>query len=120
MVRLSPDCSVFHSSNWARVLSDIHGYDPHYMVFLRDGEPIGLMPMMEVKTFITKRRGVSLPFSDYCEPIVFDQSIVPRIVEEVIAHAKSRDWKYVEFRGGQQFFESKKHLHAVLGSHTWP
>ena len=84
MVRLSPDCSVFHSSNWARVLLDTHGYAPHYMIFLGEGEPVGLLPMMGVKTFITKRRGVSLPFSDYCEPIVFDQSIVPEMIEEVL------------------------------------
>ena len=63
--------------------------------------------MMEVKTFITKRRGVSLPFSDYCEPIVFDQSIVPRIVEEATAQAKSLGWKYLEFRGGSNSLRVK-------------
>jgi hypothetical protein len=112
----STDHSVFHSSSWARVLSDTYGYHPHYMVALNDGGgTVALLPMMEVSSLVTNRRGVSLPFSDYCEPIVTDQAIFQEMVEEAKSHALIRGWKYMEFRGGQQFFETRSHFAEYRG-----
>ncbi|HEV3410378.1 MAG TPA: GNAT family N-acetyltransferase, partial [Chthoniobacterales bacterium] len=46
------------------------------------------------------RRGVCLPFSDHCEPLLFDSQMTPEsLLSDVTALAKERSWKFVEFRG---------------------
>ncbi|MEW6405414.1 MAG: methicillin resistance protein, partial [Chloroflexota bacterium] len=59
----TPGHSFFHSSLWARVLSDSYGYRPVYFASMSEGRFNALMPVMEVKSVLTGLRGVSLPFS---------------------------------------------------------
>ena len=72
LVLAHPNCSFFHSSAWARVLQEAYGYKPLYFTVF-DGDAISAcLPVMEVSSFITGKRGVSLPFSDLCEPLADD------------------------------------------------
>src|SRR6267143_1572505 len=59
-----PQATIFHSSAWARVLSETYGHRPCYLRISARDEPLALVPMMEVQTLFTKARGVCLPFSD--------------------------------------------------------
>jgi len=65
--------SIFHSRAWARVLHDSYQYHPLYFTIIDGGKLSALIPVMEVKSAVTGRRGVSLPFTDYCRPIVSDE-----------------------------------------------
>ena len=60
--------SLFHSSSWARVLHESYRYKPLYFTCIENGKLSALIPMMEVISFLTGRRGVSLPFTDCCQP----------------------------------------------------
>ncbi|MCZ6593961.1 MAG: peptidoglycan bridge formation glycyltransferase FemA/FemB family protein [Bacteroidetes bacterium] len=60
--------------------------------------------MMEVRSVLTGRRGVSLPFSDYCEPIVLDKTQFQALFTNVISYAKNSRWKSLELRSGRKFF----------------
>ena len=60
--------SFFHSSEWARVLVETYKYKPLYFALVQDDRLRLLIPFMEVSSLITGRRGVSLPFTDFCEP----------------------------------------------------
>ena len=67
-----PESTFFHSSHWARVLYDTYGYKPLYFT-VRDNDKLSaLVPVMEIDSFLTGKRGVSLPFTDFCEPIIRD------------------------------------------------
>ncbi len=96
-----PHPSFFHSSAWARVLHDVYGYTPMYFVVRDAGRLQCLLPIMEVDSWLTGRRGVSLPFTDDCEPLCTDPAAFHGLVEEAMRHAEARDWKYVECRGGK-------------------
>ena len=103
--------SFFHSSNWARVLHESYGYKPVYFAFPTDDGHKALVPFMEVKSSITGKRGVSLPFTDYCEPIIPDGSTIGDVVEHSIRFGKSSGWRYVELRsGGGQPAVPRRHL----------
>src|SRR4029077_12922920 len=67
-----PDCDFFHSAAWAKVLRKTYRHQPTYLHFSRQGKLVALVPMMEVRSFLTGCRGVCLPFSDFCEPLMFD------------------------------------------------
>ena len=66
----TPGSSFFHTSSWARVLKESYGYVANYFTEISDGEILTLLPVMEVRSFLTGCRGVSLPFTDSCEPIL--------------------------------------------------
>ncbi len=93
--------SFFHTSFWARVLHDSYSYRPCYLTEIHDGKVATLVPLMEVRSFLTGRRGVSLPFTDYCEPIIADQDAGRDILEFLRAFGESEKWKHWELRGGE-------------------
>src|SRR3989442_10793821 len=68
LVASHPDASFFHSAAWAKVLNKTYGHAPFYLHFTQHGETVALMPMMEVRSPLTGRRGVCLPFTDSCDP----------------------------------------------------
>lgn len=94
-----PEATVFHSSAWARVLSGTYGYLPAYFTTWEEGRLIALLPFMEIRSWLTGTRGVSLPFTDECAPILPDGGTFEDANREIISHAESRRWKTVEFRG---------------------
>lgn len=107
-----PDSSVFHSSGWARVLSDTYGYTPCYFGSIGHREISILLPVMEVNSSFTGRRGISLPFSDYCDPLVPAAIPLESLMEKVVDHGNAAGWKTVEIRC------RSGRLHGILPSST--
>jgi len=99
------DYSFFHSSSWARVLCESYKYKPLYFTSINNGELSDLIPVMEVRSFLTGRRGVSLPFTDYCQPIISEKSHFQEIIDNLIVYGKKAGWKYIEWRGGESYFQ---------------
>lgn len=64
------DASIFHTTAWARVLKESYGYTCCYLAEM-DGDRFSiLMPLMDVRSMLTGNRGISLPFTDFCEPLM--------------------------------------------------
>lgn len=103
LVISAPDYSFFHSSNWARVLHDSYGYKPVYSVSIENDRISALLPCMEVRSILTGRRGVSLPFTDYCDPVIFSESSFKASRDLLIEYGKDANWDFIEFRGGRHF-----------------
>lgn len=65
--------TIFHSPQWLSVLADTYGFAPKAVLASdRLGFPQAGMPFCAVSD-LTGRRLVSLPFSDFCDPLVEDQ-----------------------------------------------
>ncbi|SPF43084.1 conserved hypothetical protein [Syntrophobacter sp. SbD1] len=103
LVLSADNYSFFHTSAWIRVLCESYGYSPSFFALSRDGKLSIVIPLLEVKSFFTGRRAVSLPFSDYSEPVVFDGSSLSGLPGSLIDTAKKKGWKYLDFRGGSFF-----------------
>jgi len=58
---------------------------------------------MEVRSLFTGCRGVCLPFSDACEPLVFDPEAIGLVKNRLVDLAHERRWKYLEIRGSKFF-----------------
>jgi hypothetical protein len=84
------DHSIFHTTHWARILHESYGYTPLYFTLFRDGALSALIPVMEVNSWITGRRAVSLPFTDYCEPIMTENGIFPELMEALLSQEESQ------------------------------
>ena len=105
LVLSKQDYSFFHSSFWARVLSKSYGYKPCYFSIFNNGCLVALIPLMEIKSLLTGYRGVSLPFSDHCEPIFSNDTLFQDVWNEIISYGEKSHWKFVELRGGENFFQ---------------
>lgn len=95
--------SVFYTSSWAKVLKTSYGYSPKYFTAEKGGMLSALLPVMEVRSSLTGRRGVSIPFTDYCEALVDDEEAFRMLVDRVVEYGRKSGWNYVELRGGQNY-----------------
>lgn len=93
-----PEHTFFHSTAWAQVLCRSYGHKPFYLQLCERGELVALLPLLEVNSRLTGRRGVCLPFSDHCGPLVFDESAWASLKKKLLEIARVRKWKYVELR----------------------
>ena len=103
LVALHRDAGCFHTSAWAKVLQQTYNHHPFYLRFSRGRRLTALVPLMEVRSPFTGRRGVCLPFSDTCEPLIFDRDAVDLVRDRVVRFAQERRWKHLEIRGGKLF-----------------
>jgi hypothetical protein len=55
---------------------------------------------MEVRSVLTGKRGVSLPFTDYCELIISDKDSFQASLNRLIEYGKKARWKSIEMRSG--------------------
>lgn len=95
----TPDATVFHTAAWARVLSETYGYLPSYFTAMEEGRFAALIPFMEIKSWLTGTRGVSMPFTDECAPILSDDIGFDNALSQVIGRSDARGWKTLEIRG---------------------
>ena len=76
--------SVFHSPNWMRVLSDTYGWEPNAYLMLNDrGEPQAGLPFCKISDMLGKRI-VTLPFSDYCDPLASDEQSWRLLIDRLL------------------------------------
>ncbi len=101
----TPGASFFHTSAWARVLSESYGYTPMHFTVMEEDQLRALVPVMEVDSFLTGKRGVSLPFTDSCEPILDGDISFQELFTQIIEYGQARRWKYVELRGASRYLD---------------
>jgi hypothetical protein len=99
-----PKTTFFHTAAWARVLTESYNYKPLYFAILESKRLLGLIPVMEIRSFLTGKRGVSLPFTDECQPLGEDGVRFRHLPEHLTTFGKEAGWKHLEFRGGHASF----------------
>jgi hypothetical protein len=102
----TPGGTFFHTSSWAKVLKEAYEYSPKYFTEIDGGQISTLIPIMEVRSFLTGCRGVSLPFTDYCEPIANGNNQFEDLLNHVIEYGKKYGWKSLELRSGNKLLPS--------------
>jgi hypothetical protein len=103
LVALHRDAGCFHTSAWAKVLHKTYNHHPFYLRFSRGRRLAALIPLMEVRSSFTGCRGVCLPFSDTCEPLIFNPEALDLVRDRLVRLARERGWRHLEIRGGKSF-----------------
>src|SRR5947199_5189800 len=96
LIALHRDAACFHTSAWAKVLHKTYKHQPFYLQFSRGRRLAALVPMMEVRSPFTGRRGVCLPFSDTCEPLIFDPDASDMVRDRVVSYDQECRCRYLE------------------------
>jgi CelD/BcsL family acetyltransferase involved in cellulose biosynthesis len=100
-VRAHPAATVFHHPRWAGLLATVYGYRP-LVLTVRDSEGsiVAGAPFLEVNSWLTGRRFISLPFTDFCPPLARDEASLAALVSAVKGWRASSGSPRVEIRGG--------------------
>lgn len=92
--------SFFHGAAWANVLQDAYGHRPAYFCCHQTVGLQALLPVMEVKSVLTRRRGVALPFTDFAPPLFTNAVEQQQLFLAALEYGRERRWSYLECRGG--------------------
>ena len=98
-----PCAAVFHTAGWLEALRRTYGYEP--VVFTTSAPETALengIAFCEVRSWLTGRRLVSLPFSDHCDPLVQDAGQLTELCAGVAAERVAAGWRHIEIRPRQQ------------------
>ena len=60
---------------------------------------VGAIPFLNIRSPLTGKRGVSLPFSDLCPPLCSREDKLASLMREASKLATAESWKYFEIRG---------------------
>ena len=94
-----PNASVFHTSAWLRALQRTYDYAPIAFTTSPPTDALkNALVFSAVRSWLTGRRLVSLPFSDHCEPLVESADELRALCAAVLQHRVQGRWKYVEIR----------------------
>jgi lipid II:glycine glycyltransferase (peptidoglycan interpeptide bridge formation enzyme) len=90
----------FHTSAWAKVIHDTYYYQPKYLILENDsGKLTAGMPCFLVSSWLTGKRLVCLPFSDYCYPLSEGGEELNMLIDSLKEEMRVQRASYIEIRG---------------------
>ena len=107
-LRSLPEHSFFHTREWAAVLQAAYGYEPCYFSHNGGDCLMSLLSVMEIDSLLTGKRGVALPFTDYCDPVASDSTQFQDLLHAAKEFGRHNNWKYLEIRGGERFCQAEQ------------
>jgi CelD/BcsL family acetyltransferase involved in cellulose biosynthesis len=94
-----PLASVFHTPEWLEALRRTYGYVPAaYTTSPPTDRLSNAIVLCEIRSWLTGRRMVSLPFADHCQPLVEHPADLDAITAHLRRAVDSGAWKYAEIR----------------------
>lgn len=94
-----PSGTIYHLPQWKTVLEASFHYKPLYLFAKReDGALCGVLPLFQIKSWLTGNRLVSLPFSYICGPIVDSEQALIALINEAKNLCRALRCSYVEIR----------------------
>ncbi len=105
--------SVFHTRGWLEAIRQSYGYQPAVLTTAGPGSHLenGLV-FCRVRSWLTGRRLVSLPFSDHCEPLAESSEDLRDLLAGLEERARAEGCKYVEVRPASGSVGSEPVWHA--------
>ena len=84
------------------MLQRTYRHVPLFAARFADGQLRTLLPLMEVASPWTGRRGVSLPFTDFCFPLKAEGQDAGELYTMAMVHGRVRGWRYLECRSSDE------------------
>jgi Acetyltransferase (GNAT) domain len=101
-----PRASVFHSAGWTQALRDTYDYES--FAFPSDGPALPAtsgITLARVRSWLTGKRLISLPFSDHCTPLVSGAAELQSLLAGLKPLLAKEDWNYIEIRPVDNSFD---------------
>ena len=94
-----PQANIFHHPAWSKLLTDSYDYHPFIIaVCNQDDQILAGLPMIEMGSRLSRKSWVSLPFTDYCEPLYPDPKYSEYLSARLINYYNERNLSKIEIR----------------------
>lgn len=94
------EATAFHHPAWSQLMNDTYGYGPLVLVQIdAEGKIESGLPLLEIRSRLTGRRFVSVPFADYCPPLARDGASLARLTSNLVAWREGAGEPRIEVRG---------------------
>jgi FemAB-related protein (PEP-CTERM system-associated) len=93
-----PAATVFHHPDWSDVVSRTFGHRPLHLLARRAGRVVGVLPLMEVDSWLGGRLHISVPYGTYGGVLADDDAAVAALAAEAARGAEQRGARVLEFR----------------------
>jgi Acetyltransferase (GNAT) domain len=113
-----PRASIFHTAEWLRTLRKAYGYETIAFTTSSPSAPLeSAIPFCLIKSRLTKRRLVSLPFSDHCEPLCESAGDMTSLLIYLRGALEKTHCQYFELRPTMNRFAFAERNLSHAGSH---
>lgn len=97
-ISCNPSASIFHTSSWLRALQRTYGFTPLAFTYSAPGQDLtNALLFCRVRSVLTGRRLVSIPFADHCQPLAEAEDL-PGLLESAHEMFDRDRLKYIELR----------------------
>jgi lipid II:glycine glycyltransferase (peptidoglycan interpeptide bridge formation enzyme) len=81
-VHSHPSSNAFHHPAWAKLISDCYGYRAFVCAIIDENHRIlAGSPFIDINSWLTGHRWVSLPYTDFCPPLSTNESALSQLIE---------------------------------------
>lgn len=98
-VHIEPTATFFHQFGWRRVVRDAYGYRGLYLMAVRGGDVVGVLPLIDVRSLLFGRSLISTAFTVGGGVASSDPEAARLLAEAARAAGVKRRVRYVELRG---------------------
>jgi serine/alanine adding enzyme len=99
-----PDATVYHRSEWERVLRDVFGRPMVRLAAVAGGELVGILPIVPFASALFGRFATSMPFMNYGGIATSQAEAARALLDAAIADARASRARYLELRHTRRVF----------------
>lgn len=93
--------TFYYDNKWLGLIAKLYGYQIIRLTSRNiSGEITGFLPLCFIKSPLTGRRLVSLPFSDHCPLLAVDEASANDLISQAMQLTQRYNVKYLELRTG--------------------
>lgn len=94
-----PEAAGYHEWSWRRIFEGTFGHTCHYLVALQEsGNPIGVLPLVEIRSLVFGRSLTSLPFVNFGGVLADSGEVARALLGRASDLARERKCKHIELR----------------------
>lgn len=95
---LKNGASVYHDTRWIYLIKKVFGHNSHHIIALEDGDVVGILPLVQLKSVLFGNFLVSMPFFNYGGAIANDEVIEGKLMQRAVEIALELGADHIEFR----------------------
>ena len=98
-----PESTNYHRWAWKRLIEDTYGHQTYYLAAKNSLGIQGILPLVEIRSWLFGRRLVSLPFFSYGGVLANSQETREELLGKAVELARDLSAKSIELRQGSDF-----------------
>ncbi|MGQ9644424.1 MAG: GNAT family N-acetyltransferase, partial [Ignavibacterium sp.] len=108
--------SIYHHPAWLNAIKKALNHKAFYLVsFNNSGEPDGLLPFIEFKDILRRKKIITLPFTTYCNPLIPKEKLFDAIS---FLQQQISDYRFIDLRFKENYQNQLKDFSVTSEYYT--